>query len=360
VEICEAAIRHLQEKKFTLLPDFLTGGLMDASNYNDGKRGGRIKVRARIEELDKKTLRIYEIPYGTTTSSLIDSIIKANDSGKIKIKKVEDNTARDVEILVHLPNNVSPDITIDALYAFTNCEVSVSPNACIIIEDKPHFIGVSQILRYATDQAKHLLKRELEIKRFELKEKLLYSSLEKIFIENRIYNLIEDCETFEAVIETTDKGLEPYKADFYREITRDDILRLLEIRIKRISKYDSFKADELQKKLQDQLEEVEDNLENLTRYTIDFYKMLLTKYSKDRERKTEIREFGSVSAAVVAANNQKLYVDKAAGFIGYGLKKAEFVMDCSDIDDVIVFLKSGKYVVSRIQEKLFVDKDIIH
>jgi topoisomerase-4 subunit A len=360
IEICEASIRHLQDKTFTILPDFLTGGLMDASNYNDGKRGGKIKVRARIEEVDKKTLRIYEIPYGTTTSSLIDSIIKANDNGKIKIKRVEDNTAKYVEIIVHLPNNVSPDITIDALYAFTNCEVSVSPNACIIIEDKPHFIGVSEILRYSTDQAKHLLKRELEIKRFELKEKLLYSSLEKIFIENRIYNLIEECETFEAVIETTDKGLEPYKADFYREITRDDILRLLEIRIKRISKFDSFKADELMNRLEEQLAEVEDNLENLTRYTIDFFKMLLKKYSEGRERKTEIRKFGNVQAAVVAANNQKLYVDKEAGFIGYGLKKAEFVMDCSDIDDIIVFLKTGKYVITKIQEKLFVDKNIIY
>ncbi|MFT6205454.1 MAG: topoisomerase-4 subunit A [Spirosomataceae bacterium] len=360
IEICEASIRHLQGKTFTILPDFLTGGLMDASNYNDGKRGGKIKVRARIEEVDKKTLRIYEIPYGTTTSSLIDSIIKANDNGKIKIKRVEDNTAKYVEIIVHLPNNVSPDITIDALYAFTNCEVSVSPNACIIIEDKPHFIGVSEILRYSTDQAKHLLKRELEIKRFELKEKLLYSSLEKIFIENRIYNLIEECETFEAVIETTDKGLEPYKADFYREITRDDILRLLEIRIKRISKFDSFKADELMNRLEEQLAEVEDNLENLTRYTIDFFKMLLKKYSEGRERKTEIRKFGNVQAAVVAANNQKLYVDKEAGFIGYGLKKAEFVMDCSDIDDIIVFLKTGKYVITKIQEKLFVDKNIIY
>ncbi len=360
IEICEAAIKHLQDKKFTLLPDFLTGGLMDADGYNDGKRGGKIKVRARIEEVDKKTLRIYEIPYGTTTSSLIDSIIKANDSGKIKIKKVEDNTAKNVEIIIHLPNNVSPDITIDALYAFTSCEVSVSPNACIIIDDKPHFIGVSEILRYATDQAKHLLKRELEIKRFELKEKLLYSSLEKIFIENRIYNLIEECETFEAVIETTDKGLEPYKADFYREITRDDILRLLEIRIKRISKYDSFKADDLMKRLEEQLAEVEDNLENLTRFAIDFFKTLLTKYSKGRERKTEVREFGNVQAAVVAANNQKLYVDKEAGFIGYGLKKAEYVMDCSDIDDVIVFLKSGKYVITKIQEKLFIDKNIMY
>lgn len=360
IEICEAAIKHLQDKKFKLLPDFLTGGLMDADSYNDGKRGGKIKVRARIEEVDKKTLRIYEIPYGTTTSSLIDSIIKANDSGKIKIKRVEDNTAKDVEIIVHLPNNVSPDITIDALYAFTSCEVSVSPNACIIIDDKPHFIGVSQILRYSTEQAKHLLKRELEIKRFELKEKLLYSSLEKIFIENRIYNLIEECETFEAVIETTDKGLDPYKADFYREITRDDILRLLEIRIKRISKYDSFKANELMNRLEEQLAEVEDNLQNLTRYTIDFFKMLLKKYSTGRERKTEVREFGNVEASVVAANNQKLYVDKEAGFIGYGLKKAEYVMDCSDIDDIIVFLKSGKYVITKIQEKVFIDKNIIH
>lgn len=360
IEICEAAIKHLQDKKFKLLPDFLTGGLMDADNYNDGKRGGKIKVRARIEEVDKKTLRIYEIPYGTTTSSLIDSIIKANDSGKIKIKRVEDNTAKNVEIIVHLPNNVSPDITIDALYAFTSCEVSVSPNACIIIDEKPHFIGVSQILKYSTEQAKHLLKRELEIKRFELKEKLLYSSLEKIFIENRVYNLIEECETFEAVIETTDKGLEPYKADFYREITRDDILRLLEIRIKRISKYDAFKADDLMKRLQEQLAEVEHNLENLTEFTIDFFKMLLKKYSDGRERKTEVREFGNVQAAVVAANNQKLYVDSEGGFIGYGLKKAEYVMDCSDIDDIIVFLKSGKYVITKIQEKVFVDKDIIH
>lgn len=360
IEICEAAIKHLQDKKFSLLPDFMTGGLMDADNYNDGKRGGKIKIRAKIEELDKKTLRIYEIPYGTTTSSLIDSIIKANDNGKIKIKKVEDNTAKDVEILVHLPSNVSPDITIDALYAFTSCEVSVSPNACIIIDNKPHFIGVSEILRYATEQAKHLLKRELEIKKFELKEKLLYSSLEKIFIENRIYRDIEECETFEAVIDTIDSGLEPFKKDFYREITREDILRLTEIRIKRISKYDSFKADELMKRLEEQLAEVEDNLENLTRYAIDFFKMLLAKYGKGKERRTEIREFGSVQAAVVAANNQKLYVDYAAGFIGYGLKKAEFVTDCSDIDDIIVFLKSGKYVITKIQEKVFIDKEIIH
>jgi topoisomerase IV subunit A len=360
IELCDAAIKHLRGQTFTLYPDFLTGGLLDIEHYNDGNRGGKIKVRAKIEELDKKTLRIYEIPYGSTTSSLIDSIIKANDTGKIKIKKVEDNTARDVEILVHLAPNTSPDITIDALYAFTQCELSVSPNACIIIEDKPHFIGVSQILRYSVDQAMHLLKRELEIKRFELKEKLLYSSLEKIFIENRIYRDIEECTTFEAVIDTIDKGLEPFKADFYREITTEDILRLTEIKIKRISKFDSFKADELMNRLEEQLLEVEHNLANIVEFTISFYKELIKKYGKGRERKTEIREFGAVQANIVAANNQKLYIDREGGFVGFGLKKDEFVMDCSDIDDIIVFKSDGTYVIKKIQDKDFVGKGIIH
>lgn len=358
IELCNASISYLKKEPFVLYPDFLTGGMIDVSTYNDGARGGKIKVRAKIQEVDKKTLSITEIPYGTTTTSLIESILKANDAGKIKIRKVEDNTAKHVEINILLAPNTSPDITIDALYAFTDCEVSVSPNAVVIIDSKPHFVGVSDILRTCTDQTQHLLKRELEIKRFELMEKLLYSSLEKIFIENRIYRDIEECLTFESVIDTIDLGLEPYKKDFYREITREDILRLTEIRIKRISKYDTFKADELMRKQQDELAEVEDNLANLVRYTIKFYQELLKKYGKGRERRTEIREFGAVQATVVAANNQKLYVDREGGFIGYGLKKDEYVMDCSDIDDIIVFKKDGKYVIVKINDKVFVGKDI--
>ncbi len=360
IELCEASIAYLKKQKFTLLPDFLTGGMIDASSYNDGARGGRIKIRARISELDKKTLKISEIPYGTTTGGLIDSIIKANDTGKIKIRKVEDNTAKDVEILIHLAPNTSPDITIDALYAFTQCEVSVSPNAVVIRDDKPHFVGVSDILRDSTDQTVHLLKRELEIRKFELLEKLLYSSLEKIFIENRIYRDIEECETFEAVISTIDVGLNPYKADFYREITKDDILRLTEIRIKRISKFDAFRADELMKKLEEELAEVNFNLENLVNYAIAFFQNLLKKYGPGRERRTEIVQFGEVQANVVAANNQKLYVDRENGFIGYGLKKEEYVMDCSDIDDIITFRRDGKYSITKIQEKVFIGKDILH
>jgi topoisomerase-4 subunit A len=262
-----------------------------------------------------------------------------------------------------LAPNTSPDITIDALFAFTECENSISPNACIIIDNKPHFVCVSDILKDCTEQTKHLLQRELEIKRHELKEKLLYSSLEKIFIENKIYRDIEECTTFEAVVATVDKGLEPYKKDFYREIVEDDLLRLLEIRIKRISKFDAFKADELMKRLLDELAEVEDNLANLVRYTISFYKDLLKKYGKGRERKTEIRQFESVQATVVAANNQKLYLDRENGFLGYGLKKGdsvEYIMDCSDIDDVIAFKRDGKYVIVKIQEKGFVGKDIIY
>lgn len=363
IELCEASISYLKNEQFQLYPDFLTGGLVDVTNYNDGLRGGKIKVRAKIAEIDKKTLEIQEIPFSTTTATLIDSIIKANDAGKIKIKKVEDNTAKNVSIIIHLAPNTSPDITIDALFAFTECENSISPNACIIIDNKPHFVCVSDILKDCTEQTKHLLQRELEIKRHELKEKLLYSSLEKIFIENKIYRDIEECTTFEAVVATVDKGLEPYKKDFYREIVEDDLLRLLEIRIKRISKFDAFKADELMKRLLDELAEVEDNLANLVRYTISFYKDLLKKYGKGRERKTEIRQFESVQATVVAANNQKLYVDRENGFVGYGLKKGdsvEYIMDCSDIDDVIAFKRDGKYVIVKIQEKGFVGKDIIY
>lgn len=359
-ELIDASINILQGKEVIIYPDFLTGGQIDVSNYGDGHRSGKVRVRAKIEEEDKKMLVIRDIPFGTTTSSLIDSIIKANDGGKIKIKKVIDNTAADVEIQVHLAPGVSPDITIDALYAFTECEVSISPNACVIIEDKPHFVGVTDILRYNTQQTVHLLKRELEIRRLALLEKILYGSLEKIFIENRIYRDIEECETFEAVIRTIDKGLEPYKSQFYREINDDDILELTEIRIKRISKYDGYKADELMRKWQEELAETEDNLANITRFAIDYFKDLLKKYGKGRERRTEIRAFNQISANIVAANNQKLYVNRAEGFIGSGLKKDEYVMDCSDIDDVIVFRSDGRCLVTKVQDKVFVGKDIIY
>jgi topoisomerase-4 subunit A len=359
-EIIQASIDILNNKKVELFPDFLLGGMMDASNYNDGLRGGKIRIRAKIDELDKKTLVVTEIPYTTTTTSLIDSIIKANDTGKIKIKKVIDNTAKDVEIQIQLAPGISPDVTIDALYAFTDCEVSISPNACVIIEDKPHFMGVGEILRVSTNQTVDLLRQELEIRKGELMEKVLFSSLEKIFIENRIYRDIEECETFELVIQTVDKGLEPYKKDFYREITEEDILKLLEIRIKRISKFDSFKADELMKRLLDELAEVEDHLANLIRYAIDYFKNLLTKYGKGRERRTEIKNFNTISATVVAAANQKLYVNREDGFIGYGIKKDEYVMDCSDIDDIIVFRSNGTCVVTKVQEKVFVGRDIIY
>ena len=359
-ELIQGSIDLLNNKKVELYPDFLTGGMMDASTYNDGLRGGRIRIRAKIEEFDKKTLLIKEIPYTTTTTSLIDSIIKANDSGKIKIKKVVDNTAKDVEIQVQLAPGISPDVTIDALYAFTDCEISISPNACVIIEDKPHFVGIAEILRVSTNQTVDLLKEELEIRKSELMEKLLFSSLEKIFIENRIYRDIEECETFELVIETVDKGLEPYKKQFYREITEEDILRLLEIRIKRISKFDSFKANESMRKFEEELAEVEDHLANLIRYAIDYFKNLLAKYGKGKERKTEIKNFNTISATVVAAANQKLYVNRADGFIGYGLKKDEYVMDCSDIDDIIVFRLDGTCIVTKVQEKVFVGKDVLY
>jgi topoisomerase IV subunit A len=360
IELIEGSILYLKGQPFAIFPDFLTGGMIDVSNYNDGHRGGKIRVRARIEELDKKTLIIKEIPFSTTTTSVKESIIKANDEGKIKIRKVEDLTARNVEIVVHLVAGVSPDITIDALYAFTDCEISISPNACIIVDEKPSFTTVSEILKTCTDQTVHLLKTELEIRRFEIKEKLLHSSLERIFIENRIYRNIEECETFEAVIQTIDQGLEPHKADFYRVITEEDILRLTEIRIKRISKYDSFKADESMKRLQDELAEVEENLLHLVRYAVQYYKDLLKKYGKGRERKTEICEFNTIAATVVAAANQKLYVNRAEGFVGIGLKKDEYVMDCSDIDDIIAFRQDGKYKIVKADDKVFIGKDIIH
>ena len=366
-ELIEASIQILKDKPVSFFPDFQTGGLIDVSNYNDGQRGGKVRVRARIEEVDKKTLAIRDVPFGVTTSQLIDSIVKAAELGKIRIKApsrnvaaVVDNTAREVEILVHLQPGVSPDVTIDALYAFTDCEVSISPNACVIVGDKPHFVSVTDILRVNTHQTVQLLQRELEIRRSELMERLLYSSLEKIFIENRIYRKIEECETFEAVLQTIDKALKPFRKQFYREITEDDLIRLTEIKIKRISKYDGFKAEELMRRVEQELTETEDNLANITRYAINYYKDLQRKYGKARERKTEIRAFNTIAANVVAAANQKLYVDRESGFIGYGLKKDEYVSDCSDIDDIIVFRRDGKCIVVKIAEKVFVGKDIVY
>ena len=366
-ELIDASINILKDKPVQLFPDFQTGGHIDVSNYNDGHRGGKVRVRAKIEEVDKKTLAIRDVPYGVTTSQLSDSIVKAAELGKIRIKApsrnvaaVVDNTAQDVEILVHLQPGVSPDVSIDALYAFTDCEVSISPNACVIIGDKPHFVSVTDILRVNTHQTVQLLQRELEIRRSELMERLLYSSLEKIFIENRIYRKIEECETFEAVLETIAKALKPYRKQFYREITEDDVIRLTEIKIKRISKYDGFKAEELMRRLEQELADTEDNLANITRYAIAYYKDLQKKYGKGRERKTEIRGFNTIAASVVAAANQKLYVDRDGGFVGSGLKKDEYVSDCSDIDDIVVFRRDGKCLVTKIQDKTFVGKDIAY
>ncbi len=359
-ELITAAINILKGKRVKLYPDFLTGGKIEVADYNDGKRGGKVRVRATIEEIDNKTLVIKDIPFSTTTTSLIESIVKANEKGKIKIKQVVDNTAADIEILIGLASGTSPDITIDALYAFTDCEVSISPNACVINDEKPQFLGVTDILKQSVEQTVDLLKQELEIRKSELLEKILFSSLEKIFIENRIYRDIEECETWESVIETIDKGLDPFKPQFYREITEEDIVRLTEIRIKRISKFDAFKADELMKKLEEDLTETEHHLANLTEYAISYYQGLLEKYGKGRERKTEIANFDTIKATFVAASNAKLYINRTDGFIGYGLKKDEYICDCSDIDDIIAFTKDGKCVVTRIQEKVFVGKNIVH
>ncbi|MCU0416594.1 MAG: DNA gyrase/topoisomerase IV subunit A [Cytophagaceae bacterium] len=360
IELIEASIAILKNKKFELYPDFLTGGFIDVSHYNEGLRGGKIRCRAKIVEDDKKTLLIKEIPFGTTTTSVIDSIIKASDNGKIKIKKIVDNTAKDIEIQIQLVPGTDTNVTIDALYAFTECEVSISPNACVIVDDKPRFLSVHEILRTNTHQTVDLLRQELEIRKHELLEKLLFSSLEKIFIENRIYRKIEECETWEDVLLTIDKGLTPFKKQFYRTITQDDIVRLTEIKIKRISKFDSFKADELMRNLESELKEVEHNLAHLTDFAIKYYQDILKKYGKGKERKTEIKTFDVINTTLVAANNQKLYVNRVEGFMGYGLKKDEYVCDCSDIDDIIVFRKDGKFVVKKIGDKVFVGKDIQH
>lgn len=359
-ELIDASIQVLKGKKPKVLPDFMTGGTADFTNYNDGQRGGKVRVRAKISSLDKKTLVITEIPFATTTSSLIDSIIKANDKGKIKIKKIEDNTAENVEILIHLATGISPDKTIDALYSFTNCEVSISPNACLIVNETPVFMPVSEILQICTEQTRDLLKMELEIRLAELQEQWHFASLEKIFIENRIYRDIEEEETWEGVISAIDKGLKSHTKHLIREVTEEDITRLTEIRIKRISKFDSNKADDQIAALEGKIAEVKHHLDNLTDYAIAYYKNLKDKYGKGRERKTEIRQFENINAARVAVANEKLYVNREEGFIGTSMRKDEFVCDCSDIDDIIVFTAHGIMKVVRVDSKVFIGKDIIH
>ena len=360
IELVEASIKHLQGKRFTLVPDFATGGVADFTNYNDGLRGGKVRCRARISQLNKNTLVITEVPFGTTTSSLIDSILKANDKGKIKIKKIEDNTAADVEILVHLPSGISPDKTIDALFAFTSCETSISPLGCVIEDNKPLFVGVSEMLRRSTDHTVELLKLELEIKLRELEEQWHFASLERIFIENRIYRDIEEEETWDGVISAIDRGLKPHIGHLKRPITTDDIARLTEIRIKRISKFDIDKAQQKIEALEAQIEETKAHLATIIDYTIAYFKRLKTEYGEGKNRKTEIKVFDDVDATKVVIRNTKLYVNREEGFVGTGLKRDEYVCDCSDIDDIIVFTKNGKMMVTKVDTKTFVGKNIIH
>lgn len=360
-ELIDAAISYLKGKDFELYPDFPTGGLADCSRYNDGLRGGAVKVRARIQKLDRKTLAITEIPFGKTTTSLIESILKANDKGKIKIKRIDDNTAENVEILIHLHPDANPDMTIDALYAFTDCEMSISTNSCVIYDDKPRFMGVKDILRASVDRTKELLTMELNIRLAELEEDWHFSSLEKIFFEERIYRELEkDTETWDLVIEAIERGFDPYRKLLRREITRDDILKLTEKPVRKISKFDIKKADEHIKAVEAEMEQVKHHLANIVTYTIDYYQQIKKKYGKGRERKTELRSFDTIVATKVVVANEKLYVNRAEGFVGTGLKKDEYVCDCSDIDDVIVILRNGKYYIRKVQEKDFFGKDIVH
>ena len=359
-ELLDGCIEIMKGNQVEIFPDFPTGGIADVSNYNDGLRGGRVRIRAKIAALDKKTLVINEIPFGTTTGSLIDSILKANDKGKIKIKKIEDNTAENVEILVHLPPSLSPDKTIDALYAFTDCEVSVSPLACIIYEDKPLFMGVSEILKHSANLTRSLLKAELEFNLNELEEDWHFASLERIFIENKIYRDIEEAETWEQVISFIHKGLEPHIQHLLRLVTDEDVARLTEIRIKRISKFDSDKANDNIKALEGKIKEVKGHLRKLTEYTIAWFEKIKEKYGAGRERKTELRLFDEIVAQKVAIANVKLYVNREEGFVGTSLKKDEYVCDCSDLDDVIVFKSDGKMMITKVEQKTYVGKDIIH
>lgn len=360
LELIDASIRHLQSKKFQLVPDFPTGGIMDATGYNDGLRGGKIRSRARISQLDRNTLVITEIPFGTNTSSLIETILKANEKGKIKIKKIEDNTAAEVEILVHLPSGLSPDKTIDALYAFTACETSISPLGCVIEDNKPLFIGVSEMLRRSTDRTVQLLKSELEIQLGELEEQWHFASLERIFIENRIYRDIEEEETWEGVISAIDRGLQPHIEHLKRAVTEEDIVRLTEIRIKRISKFDIDKAQQKIDALEDSIAQLKYHLAHLVEYSIDYFKRLKKEYGAGKERKTEIRLFDDIEATKVVIRNTKLFVNRKEGFVGTSLKRDEYVTDCSDIDDIIVFTEDGQMMVTKVDAKTFVGKGIIH
>ena len=359
-ELIDASIDHLLGKEFVLYPDFPTGGLVDVSKYNNGLRGGVIKVRAKIEKIDKKALIITEIPFGKTTTTLIESIIKANEKGKIKIRRIDDNTSANVEIVIQLMPGVSPDKTIDALYALTDCEYSISPNICVISNSKPSFMGVSDILKHSTDNTVKLLTTELEIRQNELREDWHMSTLEKIFIEEKIYRDIEKCETWESVIETIDNGLKPFRKRLPRDVTREDIIQLTEIKIKRISKYDSGRADEHIKAIEAELEEVKNHLLNIIPFAINYFRQIKKKYGKGKERKTEIRSFDTILATKVVANNAKLYINYKEGFIGTGLKKDEFICDCSDIDDIIVIRKDGVYLITKVAEKVFVGNDILY
>jgi len=359
-ELIQANINHLKGKKITLYPDFQTGGIIDVQNYNDGQRGGKIRVRAKINQLNKNTLIISEIPYTTTTTSLIESIIKSNEKGKIKIKKIEDNTSSDVEILIQLPNGISPDKTIDALYAFTSCETSISPLGCLIIGNKPHFMGVSEILKISTDNTVQLLKAELEVQLKDLENQWHLLSLERIFIENRIYRNIEEEETWEGVLMSINNGLKPYKNFLKRNINEEDLIKLTEIKIKRISKFDIDKAQEKIQNLEVNIEEVKNNLDHLIDFSIRYFNYLKKTYGESKKRKSEIRIFDDVDVKKVVVRNQKLYLNKEEGFIGTSLKKDEFICDCSDIDDIIVFNKNGEMRVVRVDSKVFVGKDVIH
>jgi topoisomerase IV subunit A len=360
-ELIEASIKHLRGKKFELHPDFQTGGMADTSNYNDGKRGGKIRVRSIIEEVDKKTLVIRDVPYGVTTSQLMDSIVKANDLGKIKIKKVADNTAANVEIIIDLAPGISPDITIDALYAFTDCEVSISPNACVIVEDKPRFIGVHELLKTSVENTKELLRKELEIKLKELQDKLHYTSLEKIFFEEKIYKELEKKhETWEKVLESIAKAFVPFIKNLKRDVTREDILKLTEKPVRRIYRLDIDELIKQIKNLEAEIKQVKNNLANLVDFAVEYYENLLKKYGKGRERKTELKLFEAIQAKQVAIANTKFYVNRADGFIGTGLKKDEYVGDCSNLDDIIAFTKSGTMKVVKVADKVFIGKDIIH
>lgn len=359
-ELIDASIKHLKGQRFKLFPDFPTAGIIDVTNYNEGQRGGKVRVRAKITTMDKNTLVIQEIPYGTNTSTLKDSIVKANEKGKIKIKKIEDNTAAEVEILIHLPNGISPDKTIDALFAFTSCESSISPLGCIIEDNKPLFIGVKEMLERSTEYTVELLKAELEIQLGELEEQWHFASLERIFIENRIYRDIEEEETWEGVISAIDKGLKPHTEHLKRAVTETDIARLTEIRIKRISKFDLDKAEQFIESLTDKIEQTKHHLEHLVDYAIAYFKDLKKKYGKGRERKSEIKVFDDIEATKVVIRNTKLYVNREEGFVGTSLRKDEYVTDCSDIDDIIVFTKKGEMMVTRVDSKTFVGKNIIH